>query len=256
MNNNELEEYLNLIKPALEEYAKKNNTTIEDILTKLIKDNPKNYRLIRLEDTNLFNYKGGQSTVYNRLQKSNIATLHELFIALDNNTINYGKNEEKQNHNYYIHNEIDGIIALLKYKYLEIIPDKLNDLLDYKINTNYNITINKYHLKYNKPGIILYSISSSPFIAEEEINSIYEFYMILKSCGFNQVGVKALIDIAYQENINDISLGEFLFNLSPDLINQKFSSTKQELSPFINILNIIKDFYSKHYIKDISKKNK
>ena len=84
MNNNELEEYLTLIKPALEEYANKNNTTIEDILKKLIKDDPKNYRLIRLEDTNLFNYKGGQSTVYNRLQKSNIATLHELFKASDN----------------------------------------------------------------------------------------------------------------------------------------------------------------------------
>ena len=41
---------------------------------------------------------------------------------------------EQKNHNYYIHNEIDGIIALLKYKYLEIIPDKLNDLLDYKIH--------------------------------------------------------------------------------------------------------------------------
>ena len=32
MNDNELFEYLKLIKPALEEYAKKNNTTIEEIL--------------------------------------------------------------------------------------------------------------------------------------------------------------------------------------------------------------------------------
>lgn len=247
MNDNELFEYLKLIKPALEEYAKKNNTTIEEILKNLIKDNPQNYKLIRLEDTGLFNYKGGQSTIYNRLHKNNIATLDELFKAHNNNSIDYGKKEDKQNKNYYLHQELDGIISLLKYKYLSIIPDKLKELLNYNINTNYNITIDKYHLKYNRPGDVLYSIPNSIFITEEDINSIYEFYMILKSCGFNQVGTKALIDIAYQENINNISLGEFLFNLSPDIIYKRFAKTPQELTPFMNILNIIKDFYSKYY---------
>lgn len=245
MNPNELEEYLNnMIKPALEEYAKKHNTTIEELLLEIIS----------LEDTKLFNYKSHQSTVYNRLRNNNITNLKELFTSHNNNIINYGKNELKSNHDYYIHNEIEGIISLLKYKYLNIIPIKLKELLNYKINTNHNIIINPYHQKYNHPGNILYSVYENPLINKSTLNAIDKFYMILKSCGFNQVGVKALIDIAYQEKINDITLGEFLSNLSIDKIEDKFSNIKPELKPFLNILNIILDYYNNH-CKSINSKN-
>ena len=73
-------------------------------------------------------YKGGQSTVYNRLHDNNITNLKELFLTYD---LDYGKNELKNNHNYYIHNEIDGIITLLKYKFLGIDSENLEMLLNY-----------------------------------------------------------------------------------------------------------------------------
>lgn len=238
MNPEQLDEYINrFIKPALEEYAKKRNITIEELLLETT----------YLEDTGLFNYKNHQSTVYNRLHDNNITTLKELFKAHDNNEINYGKNELKSNNNYYIHNEIKGIISLLKYKYLGIVPQQLQELLNYKINTNYYININPYHKLYTRHEDVLYSITRTQSIDKKNINIIHEFYMILKSCGFNQVGTKTLIDLAYEKNINNISLGEFLSELSLEDIQKKFSNTPQELKPFLNILNIIKDFYHNHY---------
>ena len=77
-----------------------------------------------------------------------------------------------------------------------------------------------------------------------------EFYKILKSCGFNQVGVKALIDIAYEQKIEGVTLGEFLSDLSLNVIKDKFSKVPQELTPFLNTLRIIIDFY-KNYEMDV-----
>ena len=109
MNPEDLLEYLeNIIKPALEKYAEERNIDIEQLLLESI----------TLENTGLFNYKGKQSTVYNRLKNNNISTLKELFDLYDSNSIDYGKNELK--YNYYIHNEIDGIVALLKFRFLGI----------------------------------------------------------------------------------------------------------------------------------------
>lgn len=95
MKKEELYECFEIIK---EQYARKYNINIDEFMLEGI----------TLESTGLFNYKGGQSTVYNRLHDNNITNLKELFLAYD---LDYGKNELKNNHNYYIHNEIDGIIT-------------------------------------------------------------------------------------------------------------------------------------------------
>ena len=227
---NELVEYLEkIIKPALEEYAKKHNISIEDLML----------QITTLEDTKLFNYKDRQSTVYNRLTDCNITNLKELFSSYDNNTINYGK--DKLGRNYYIHNEIDGIISLLRYKYLGIVPEKLKELLEFEININYYIRISPYN--YNYPGDVFNTVYQNEFIHPDIFHKIDEFYKTLKSCGFDQSSTKALIDIAYEEQITNTSLGNFLSNISPNKIKEKLKKVPQEYIPFTNILNIILDIY-------------
>lgn len=239
MDSEGLLEYLeNIIKPALEKYAEERNMSVEQLLLEFI----------NLENTGLFNYKGKQSTVYNRLKNNNISTLKELFDLYDSNLIDYGKNELK--YNYYIHNEIDGIVALLKFRFLGIKSDNLKKLLDYKIHMNFNINIDDVHVKYGYPGDVCYSVYGNKFILENIFNRIDEFYCVLKSCGFDQIGVKALIDIAYYQKIDDVSLGEFLSNLSLDMLKDRFLKVPQELKIFLNILSIIDDFY-KSYDKDV-----
>ena len=234
MNPNELDKYLELIiKPALEEYAKVNNRTPEELML----------NLITIEDTGLFNYKGKQNTVYNRFHDSNIKTLKDLFLAHQNNTINYGKNNNPSNDNYYIHNEIDGIISLLKYKYLRVYPDNLQELLNYQINFNFKLHISPYS-DYGYPGNVIQN--KNDIRNKEYIDSINSFYKILKSCGFNQTQTKTLIDIAYGEKIENITLSEFLSTLSIDKIKEKLKKVPQELNPFLNILNIIKDFQEEY----------
>ena len=54
---------------------------------------------INLEDTGLFNYKGGQSSVYNRFKDNGINTLQELFEA-DELTIAINRIVEDINHRF------------------------------------------------------------------------------------------------------------------------------------------------------------
>lgn len=242
MKPKQLEEYLELvIKPALEQYAKVNNTTIEEIML----------NTITIEDTKLFNYKGKQNTVYNRFHDSNIKTLKDLFIAHQNNTINYGKNNNPSNDNYYIHNEIDGIISLLKYKYLRIYPENLQELLNYQINFNLKLHISTYS-DYGYPGNVIQNKKN--LRNKQHIEIINSFYKTLKSCGFNQTSTKVLIDIAYEEKIENITLGNFLSTLSIDKIKEKFKKTPQELNPFLNIIKIINNFQEEYNL--LNKQNK
>lgn len=206
---------------------------------------------IRLENTGLFNFKGNQSTVFNRLKDNNITTLEDLFKT---NQIQYGS--KKMGDNYYIYEEIDGIIRLLKYKYLGIYPEELKELLNFKINTFKNITI--VCCDYGYPG----KIFNTAFRTSKNKNIIFqyvnEFYRVLKSCGFDQTCSKALIDIAYSNNINDVSLGEFICNLNPEEVKGIFSKVPQEYPIFINVLNIIVYFYNneKNFDSESCKKNK
>ena len=230
----DLEEYLEfMIKPDLEQFAKEHNTTIEEIML----------NTITIEDTKLFNYKEKQNIVYNRLHDSKIKTLKDLFQAIENNTIHYGKNNIKKNNNYFIHNEIDGIISLLKYKYLRIYPDNLKELLNYQINFNFNIYINPYS-DYRYPGNLFKSINKeTPKNIKENIIS---FYKILKSCGFNQTATKTLIDIAYKKQLTNITLGQFLSTLTQEEIKTYLRKIPEEIQPFINILRIINDFQEEY----------
>lgn len=239
MNSEQLFDYLhNIIKPALEEYAKKRNMEVDEILLKVI----------TLENTGLFNYRGRQSTVYNRLKNNNITNLKELFTLYDSNNLDYGKNELKSNNNYYIHNEIDGIVALLRYNYLGIKNEQLNMLLEYKIHMNFDIRVGNVYHDYGFPGYVCHLVYGNKFVSKDVFNQVDEFYKILKSCGFDQTSVKALIDIAYEQKTDNVSLGKFLLNLSLDVIKNRFLKVPQELNPFLNILNIIIDYY-KNYDK-------
>lgn len=234
MNPKQLKEYLELfIKPAIEEFAKENNTTVEELML----------NIITIEDTKLFNYKGKQNTVYNRFHDSKIKTLKDLFLAHQNNTINYGKNNNPSNDNYYIHNEIDGIISLLKYKYLRIYPENLQELLNYPINFNFKLHINPYS-DYGYPEKIIQN--KNDIRNKQHIEIIDSLYKTLKSCGFNQTSTKVLIDILYEEKIENITLGNFLSTLSIDKIKEKFKKIPQELEPFLNILRIINDFQEEY----------
>lgn len=200
---------------------------------------------ITLEDTGLFNYNGGQSSVYNRLKANGINNLEDLFMKFALKQINCGK--DKLGKNNYIHDEINGIINLLIYKYLGKIPDNLNVLLDYKINMNISVSIFPY-TSYGFPGDVLKNIDNRSFTAER----IDSFYKKLKSCGFDQTACKALIDIAHEEQINNISLGEFLYNLDEDKLRKRFEKVQRELIPFLNILGIIVDFYQSYCKVDTS----
>ena len=243
MSPKELEEYFNtMLKPALIEYAKEKNMSLEELML----------HITTIEDTNLFNYKGRQNIAYNRFHDSNLKTLNDLFIANQNNTINYGKNNMPSNHNYYIHNEIDGIISLLKYKYLKIYPENLKELLNYQINFDFNIYISPYS-DYGYPGNIFKSINKD--IPKSIKETIFSFYKILKSCGFNQTQTINLIDIAYKKHLTNITLGTFLSTLSPFEITETLRKVPAEIQPFLNILNIIKDFQEEYNLQNNQKKS-
>lgn len=233
MNPEEFIEYMNLLKPAVEAFAKKQNMSVEELML----------RTITLEDTKLFNYKGKQSSVYNRFKDNKINTLKDLFDKYDNHTLKYGLNE--LNENFYIHDEIEGIITLLKFKYLGIIPEKLKELLNYEINFNFTINISPYS-SYGYPGDVFKTVHSELFPYHNILLNVDSFYKVLKSCGFDQSATKALIDIAYEEKTSRTTLGEFLENLSIDKINEKFKRVPQELTPFLNILKIILDYHKEY----------
>lgn len=210
---------------------------------------------IKLEDTGVFNYKGGQSSVYNRLINNNITTLKELFEADDLKKIQYGT--DKLGQNYFIHSEIEGIIKVLRFKYLDEKSDELVDLLDYKPINTLNIDLNK--VDYGYPGYVFNDVIRF----NSKTGAIYEFYKILKQCGFDQFCTKAILDLIYMRNIDikdknsslylakidDINLAQLLSQIKLDEIKKMFSKIPNEYFVFINILNILLEHYKKYNIK-------
>lgn len=85
---------------------------------------------ITLENTGFFNYKGGQSTLYNRLKKEKIDNLQELF-SKGITDINLGS--KTINDNLFLREELEGIVALLKLKYLNELSSEYLDNLNYII---------------------------------------------------------------------------------------------------------------------------
>ncbi len=218
------------------QYATDNNISVDELLLSIIK----------LEDTGLFNNKGGQSTVFNRLTDNNIRTLKQLF---NNQNIEYGTN--KMGDNYYIYDEIDGIIRLLKYKYIGVYPEQLKELLEFKVNTY--LTIITTSPDYGFPGKIFNAIIRNKNTRHLAYPYVNELYKTLKSCGFNQSSSKALMDIAYSKKVNNITLVQFLSSLDLEEVKQVFLKVPQEYPVFINILNILVHYYNTE-TKNISHK--
>ena len=220
------------------QYAMENNISVDELLLSIIK----------LEDTGLFNNKGGQSTVFNRLTDNNIRTLKQLF---DKQNIQYGTN--KMGDNYYIYDEINGIIRLIKYKYVDIYPEELKELLEFKINTYPNITITSHDFGY--PGKVFNTLIRSKNTKHLAYQYVNELYKTLKSCGFDQSSSKALMDIAYSKKVNDITLGQFLSSLDLEEVRQVFLKVPQEYPVFINILNILVHYYNTETKNNSRKRN-
>lgn len=140
--------------------ADKKNMDINDLLEHLVlnistdkekNNNYEEFKNILIEDTGLFNYKGGQSSIYNRLKESGVNTLQDLFKKYSLRELEYGAN--KLGDNDYIHNEMNGIISLLSYQYLNVESPQLNECLTTPINVYYSIPVSNYPSGF--PGEIL-----------------------------------------------------------------------------------------------------
>lgn len=246
MTPEELWEYLEMLRPAVEECARKNNMSVEQLVLEWT----------ILSNTGLFNYKEKQNVVYNRFVSNKVDTLGELFRLYDSGGFNYGVNNSKSDKNYYIHDEIDGIVALLKFRFLQIEPVKIRELLNYKIDMNFDININNQNLIDSSSFDICNLVYVDYGVSKDVVKKIDEFYKVLKSCGFNHISVKILINMAYLKRIQGITLEEFLSNLSLEEISLKFKDNEKELSPFLNILRIIQDIcivYNKNDVQNHKK---
>ena len=221
---------------------------IESKITTSFKD-------VLLEDTGLFNYIGGQSHVYNRFKEVGINTVGDIFANIKPNSFIYVKDQVQGNMSYnygnrYVKEEINGIISLIKYKYANEVSESLKVILETTIDMDINLNLKPAYWRRMYPGDVFKVVNqetSSP--TKEKIDLLYK---LLKSCGFDLTGVKALIDIAYKNKISDVSLGEFLCSLDEEVISERFSKKQKELIPFLNILEILVDFYQTYCKVDTS----
>lgn len=191
MNFNELEE---LLKPVLEEYANSLEMSIEELMLDSIS----------LEDTKMFNVKDKKS-IYYIFKKNKISNLKMLFELYDSNSI-IGYNKDM-----YSKLEIDGILMLLKFKYLSIMPTKLNELLDNVIDTR-------------------------------DVNFIYK---LLRMCGFDDFSSNILLNII-NNYPDDISFGNFLYSIDYDKIKDMYNNNASEYNVFINIMKLINDYQTEY----------
>jgi len=209
---------------------------------------------IKLEDTGLFNYKGRQSTVYNRFTDCGIETLKDLFELDDLDEINYGNDKlvTSSHINLHIHKELKGIIALLRYKYLNEESNKLTRLFDFRIEANEKISINPY-AQYGYPG----DVFKSKVLSNKESNFYTKFYEILKSCGFDQTASKAILDDTHNKKIENITLGQYLSEFDINSIKTIFHKVQNEYKVFINVLSILLDYYKNVYLesKELEREN-
>lgn len=222
--------------------------SIENSLTAPLSD-------VLLEDTELFNYRSGKSLVYNRLKELGVNTVEELFTNSTFNSFIWIKDQiyDNMSYNYgnrYVKEEIKGIISLIKYRYANEVPEFLKGILGTTIDMDIDLNLGPPHWRYMYPGNVFKEISANttPSI-REKIDSLYK---ALKSCGFDLTAVKALVDIAYENKISNMSLGEFLCSLDEETIRKTFDKKQNELIPFLNILSILTNFYQTHCKVDTS----
>lgn len=228
--------------------ADKKNMDINDLLDYLVLNmydvneevnNYEEFKNILIEDTGLFNFKGGQSSIYNRLKESGVNTLQDLFKKYSLRELKYGAN--KIGDNDYIHNEMNGIISLLRYQYLNIESTQLNDCLTTSIDAYYPISISDYPTGF--PGEIFKTVMWRSYPGSKVYKDVSELFRLLKSCGFNLTCSKALIDYAYNKKVKEEKLGDFLLNINLNEIKQYFNKVSNDYTLFLNIYNIITKYY-------------
>ncbi len=196
------------------------------------------YASITLEDTGLFNYKGRQSTTYNILTYNGITNLCQLFTMDDNNEIKMPGSVISGN--FYIHDELKGIILLLRYKYLG--EDKLSNLLNKKIDTK-EIRVYGNHVTYGYPGDVFKGIYYGYLRENSQYINMMKLYKILKKCGFDQSNVKAIMDDIALNELDEIVLGEYLLNIDLECMSKICSKVKKEYTVLVNKLVILLDCY-------------
>lgn len=231
--------------------AEKKNMKISDLLDTLVDNiyegnenrillnDYEEFANIMIENTGLFDYKGGQSGVYNRIKESKVDTLQDLFRSHDLKKIDYGV--KKLNDNNFLHNEIDGIISLLRYKYLNENNDVLTNCLNSEINGYYTVGVSNYPTGF--PGEIFKAVIRRSYPKSIAYESANEMFFLFKSCGFNLTCTKALMDYAFAKKVKDITLGEFLLSIDLNEIKFLFSKVKNDYDVFVNLYNILTSYY-------------
>lgn len=237
--------------------ADKKNMKIDDLLNylvitnevnggKILTDDYSKLKNILIEDTGLFNYKGGQSGIYNRLKESNVNTLQDLFQKHSLGELEYGVNRLADNN--YIHNEMNGIIRLLSYEYLNEESINLNECLNTIINAHYAVNVSQYPTGY--PGEIFKAVIRKEYPRSAAYNDVNNMFMLLKSCGFNLTCCKVLIDYAFYKKIKGEKLGDFLINIDLNEIKPYFNKGVNDYIVFFNTYNILTKYYKNVFCED------
>lgn len=230
--------------------ASEKNMEIDDFLNYLIERDAVNtenilfehyseFKNILIEELGLFDYKGNQCGIYNRLKESGVNTLQDLFQKYSSRKLKYGDN--KLGDNKYIHNEMDGIINLLKYEYLNEESIELNEYLNTIINAHYRITVSSYPTGF--PGEIFKAVMRNNYPTSIAYNDVNNLFRLFKSCGFNLTCSKALIDYAFYKQIKEEKLGDFLRGVDVNEIKHFFAKVPNDYILFLNIYNILDKYY-------------
>lgn len=190
---------------------------------------------IKLEDTGLFNYNGGQSTVYNRLKDNQVDNIKDLF-SQEISTINIGK---ALNNNLFIKEEIEGISSLLRWKYLSETTNSFLENLNYVIPGIYIIDYGI--IDYKNPGYT-FKLIFGYYKNRPQFVVFLELYRALKKCGLDIYLVKALLDDIIINDKKDITLAEYFSKLNPDEIINRLHNNPREQEVFLNIIHIIKSY--------------
>lgn len=224
-------------------YKKDKEKELELPKLKEVSKNYLEYKDFLLSDTGFFDYKNNQSSVYNRLSDNDINTLKELFDKDDENDINLGKT--KLNNNFFIDEEVKGMIRILRYKYLNEVNEELSDLFNYEIKTDFYMNFTPY-VNRNRNGKVFDLLIYYPENIKDAYPYILSFYKTLKSCGFEQYTCKVLIDYAYFNKVNNISLGEFLLSLDLNSLKSEFGKRPRVYGPFINVYSTLIKYYKEN----------
>lgn len=202
--------------------------------------------IIKLEDTGFFDL-GSRSSVYNRLKANGINHLDEL-LERNLETFDWGKNHF--NDNYFVHDEIEGVISLLKFKYLGIQTSALETHLNFILNPGIlegKVTKNRV----GSPGYVFYHLIYRQKGEPEYYNGL-AIFQALKGCGFDFVMTKALLDHIYSHNIKNITLKEYFMNLNEFEIIPAFFQNPKEGNVFLHVLLTIRNII----LLDMKKENK